>query len=207
MYRSKLLFATTLLLAGASLMRAQSPSGGTSFLDIIAPGQELGFTIKQNYEHNFNTGLKGGYAGEMSVNRYTTGLDYNTNWDRGFWRVGFGYELNDWQWSGPNYVDDTYDLTLQTIFGQRFVDSDWGMFGVLGASLGAEVDGGDLGRGGSYRAGLGVTYYFDEHGKHTISFGVMAVGEEERDMYALPLWSSTGTSPTTSSCAPSMALR
>lgn len=185
MFRSKLTFALLFTLAGASLLRAQSPTGGTSFLDIISPGQKLGFTIKQNYEHNFGADLQGGYAGQLSVNRYTTGIDYNTNWDRGFWRTGFGFEYSDWQWSGPNYLNDTYELTLQTIFGQNFVDSNWGMFGVLGVSLGAEYDGGNLARGGSYRAGLSMTYSFNR--KDSISFGVMAIGEEERDMYALPL--------------------
>lgn len=173
------------MIAACGFLRAQSPTGGVSFLDIISPGQKLGFTIKQNYEHNFAADLKGGYAGELSVNSYTTGIDYNTNWERGFWRTGFGFEYTDWQWSGPNYVNDTYELTLQTIFGQTFVDSNWGMFGLLGVSLGAEYDGGNLARGGSYRAGIGVTYSFNR--QDSISFGAMAIGEEEHDMYGLPI--------------------
>ncbi len=186
MLRSKLILTLSLILVATGLLRAQSPTGGTTFLDIISPGQKLGFTIKQNYEHDFAASLQGGYAGELSVNRYTTGLDYNTQWDRGFWRVGFGYEYNDWEWSGPNYMDNTYELTLQTIFGQRFVDSDWGLVGLLGASLGTEANGGNLARGGSYLAGLGVTYYFSP--KHTLTLGAIAIGQEERDMYALPMF-------------------
>jgi len=185
MLRKQLVLSFLLLIAASGFLHAQSPTGGTTFLDIISPGQKMGFTIKQNYEHNFAADLSSGYAGDLAVNRYTTGIDYNTMWDRGFWRVGFGFEYNDWQWSGPSYIGDTYELTLQTIFGQRFVDSDWGLVGILGASLGAEYDSGNLGRGGSYLAGLGVTYYFSP--KHTLTLGALAIGQEEHSMFALPL--------------------
>lgn len=173
-----------LLLATASL-RAQSPTGGTTFLDIISVQQELGFTLSENYEYAFPADLQGGYNGDVSAGRFTTALDYGTNWDRGFWRVGFSFEYTDWSWGGQEYFGDTYQLNLQTIFGQRFLDSDWGMLAVLGASLGAEYDGGNLARGGTYRAGAAVTYYFGDY--DSFSFGALVIGQEEFNMYIYPL--------------------
>ncbi|GHC06064.1 hypothetical protein GCM10007047_23850 [Cerasicoccus arenae] len=173
------------MLAATGILRAQTTTGGVSFLDIISSQKELGFTITQNYEYDFASDLQGNYNGDLASNVFTTAIDYATYWDRGFWRVGFAFEYTDWQWGGPTYLNDTYEMTLQTIFGQRFVDSDWGMFAVLGATLGAEYDGGNLAGGGSYRAGVGVTYFWGE--LNSFSLGVMAIGQEQREMYALPL--------------------
>ncbi|MEO0796390.1 MAG: hypothetical protein AAFX93_14565 [Verrucomicrobiota bacterium] len=184
MLRIKLLCTLTVFLAASGLLRAQSATGGTTFLDIISVQQKLGFTISQNYEHAFAADLDNG-NGDVAANRFTTVVDYATRWERGFWRAGISFEYTDWQWGGPDLFGDTYELNFNTIFGQRFVDSDWGLVGVLGASLGAERDGGDLGRGGSYRVGVAATYYFG--GFNSFSLGVMAIGQEEDDMFLLPL--------------------
>ncbi|MGE9295653.1 MAG: hypothetical protein ACQKBV_05140 [Puniceicoccales bacterium] len=185
MFRKQLLLFIVTLIAASGLLRAQSPTGGTSFLDIISAQQELGFTISQNFEYAFASDLQENYNGDLGAARYTTGIDYATNWNRGFWRAGVSYEYNDWQWGGPEYFGDTTEINFNTIFGQRFLDSDWGLVAVLGASLGAENNGGNFGRGGSYRAGLALTYYWGDW--NSFSFGAMAIGQEESDMYVLPL--------------------
>jgi len=185
MFRQKLLLFWIATVSFTGALRAQSPTGGTTFLDIISAQQELGFTLSQNFEYAFPSDLTGTYNGDLGAGRYTTSIDYATNWDRGFWRTGLSYEYTDWQWGGRSFFGDTSDLNFNTIFGQRFVDSDWGMVAVLGASQGAENNGGNFWKGGSYRAGLALSYYWGE--RNSISLGAMAIGQNERDMFVLPL--------------------
>ncbi|WP_309397873.1 hypothetical protein [Cerasicoccus maritimus] len=163
----------------------QSPTGGTTFLDIISPQQELGITLSQNYEHQFSSDLKGGFNGDLAADVYTTGLDYANFWKQGFVRAGFGYEYSDWDWSGPTYLSDTQKLSLQTIGGYRFDQSDWGVFGLVGSSLGAETSGADLGDGYSYRFGFGGTYHWGQ--RSSFSLGIMLIGQTEYDLKVLPL--------------------
>lgn len=183
--RAKSIFLSLFLGSLAVQSWAQSPTGGTTFLDIISPQQELGFTLSQNYEHAFSTDLKNGFNGDVSSDSFTTGLEYANNWRTGFVRAGFGYDYTDWDWSGPNYITNTQKLSLQAISGQRFDGTDWGIFGLLGGSLGAETSGASLGDGYSYRFGFGGTYYWGK--RNSVSLGVMVIGQTEYDLKVLPL--------------------
>jgi len=185
MVRFKLFLGLACLTAASGFLGAQSPTGGTTFLDIISAQQELGFTVSQNVEHAFASDLNGNYNGDVAATRATTAIDYATRWDRGFWRAGFSYEFTGWNWSGPSFFGDTSELNFNTIFGQRFIDSDWGMAGLGGASFGAENNGGNLGNGATFRAGIALSYYWGQ--RNSFSLGAMAIGQDERNVFVLPL--------------------
>lgn len=180
------LILATSMFSAASLQAQQLTTSGT-FLDAFSPEVPIGATLGQGVSHTFDSNLKNGVPGDVSVTRLETTLSYRKAWENSRLNVTFNYEYADYDWSGgaPRLFGDTNSLGLNAIYQQQFDRSDWGAYFIGSAQLGAEAGDVSLTSGDAYTASVGLSYAFFKD--FTFSFGALMISNPEQAIRYWPV--------------------
>ena len=177
--RRLIILIASALTASACLQAQQLTTSGT-FLDVFSPEVPVGVTVGQGVSHTFDSNLKNGVPGDVSVTRLETTVSYRKAWEQNRLNVTFNYEYSDYDWSGgaPRFFGDTNSLSLNAIYQYQFDDSDWGAYMIGTVNLGAESGDVSLTSGDSYVASVGASYEFFKG--FTLSFGALFISNPEQ---------------------------
>jgi hypothetical protein len=154
-------WAVLALLGAVTPLAAQTPSSGNATLPAAAPAEKIGLTVDETFGHTFQSNLKDGLPGALSLNRSATNLSYREQWGDNRLTASIGYTYTNYDFSGlPALASPPFGNTQRLDLGllyTRTITGDWGVIAMTHGGFEAETAT-DLSKGQEFFIAAGPSY-------------------------------------------------
>ena len=179
------IFLSAAAFAAACQSGAQMLTSGPTPINILAPQWKMGVSADAAGEFSLPADMSEDLGGDLGVYSASANVKFQGAYsDRHFLTVSLNYTYSRYDFSSDAAPFSSMDKTSALAFYTTRIDERWGVFGIAGASFGAQA-GESLWGGRSMFAGTGASYSFCEN--LTAGIGAIAYSRVDNTWIGLPV--------------------
>ena len=179
------IFLSAAAFAAACQSGAQMLTSGPTPINILAPQWKMGVSADAAGEFSLPADMSEDLGGDLGVYSAAANVKFQGAYsDRHFLTVSLNYTYSRYDFSSGAAPFSSMDKTSALAFYTTRIDERWGVFGIAGASFGAQA-GESLWGGRSMFAGAGASYSFCEN--LTAGIGAIAYSRVDNTWIGLPV--------------------